>query len=165
MSTLTALLQAHTDTVLAVTLLCIFILVAYTLYLDHKLSKFTKGGTGASLEDTIAGCITQATEIEKRNEILSEHILTLEEKVSHALRNAQTVRYKAFDQNGSNQSFSLALVNEKGNGVIISTLHAHERISTFAKPVEQYTSTYELTDEEKQVLDDAKKAHKTVRKA
>lgn len=136
------------------------ILLIYTFYLDHKIVMLTRGKSGASLEEIIHACIASVAKIEERNEVISMHALTLEEKVSHALRNAQTLRYKAFDTNGSNQSFSIALVNEKGNGVVISSLHSHERMSTFAKPIEHYESTYELTEEELHVLKDAKESHK-----
>jgi hypothetical protein len=71
------------------------------------------------------------------------------------------MRYKAFDASGSNQSFSIALVNEKGNGVVVSSLHSRDRMSTFAKPIENYESTYELTEEELAVLDDARAEHKS----
>lgn len=152
-----SILEAHS---MLLGVLAFTLLAAYTLYLDHKIVVLTRGKNALSLEEVIHDCLKSTTTIEERNELLSKHILTLEEKVSHALRNAQTLRYKAFDTNGSNQSFSIALVNEKGNGAIISSLHAHERISTFAKPIEHYTSTYDLTDEEKHVLEEAKKAHK-----
>lgn len=137
------------------------ILVLYVFYLDHKIVVLTKGKSGSSLEDVIKECIVGTKEIEKRNEFIAKHALVLEEKVSHALRNAQTLRYKAYEVNGSNQSFSVALVNERGNGVIISSLHSHDRMSTFAKPVEKYESTYELTEEEAHVLTEAKQSHKT----
>lgn len=137
----------------------LFVVVCYALYLDHKIVVLTRGKNGASLEDTIKACIDSSLAIEKRNELITSHASLLDKKMSHALRNAQTLRYKAFDTNGSNQSFSIALVNEKGNGVIISSLHSHERMSTFAKPIENYESTYELTEEELAVLDDARAAH------
>ena len=137
----------------------LFVMVCYALYLDHKIVVLTRGKNGASLEDIIKECITSAEKIEKRHELITKHAATLEEKVSHSLRNAQTIRYKAFDTNGSNQSFSIALVNEKGNGVVLSSLHAHDRMSTFAKPLENYESTYELTEEELAVIDDARAAH------
>lgn len=105
-------------------------------------------------------CVESVAKIEERNEVISKHALTLDERVSHAIRNAQTIRYKAFDANGSNQSFSVALVNEKGNGVVISSLHSRDRMSTFAKPIEKYESSYDLTEEELAVLDDAKISHK-----
>ena len=105
-------------------------------------------------------CVDSVAAIEKKNELISEHALTLNTKVAHALRNAQIIRYKAFEVNGSNQSFSIALLNEKGNGVVISSLHARDRISTFAKPIGSYKSTYDLTEEELHVLEESKNAHK-----
>lgn len=140
--------------------LAIAILLIYIFYLDHKIVVLTRGKSGASLEEVIRACLLSVAEIERKNELISKHALTLEEKVATSLRNAQTIRYKAFDQNGSNQSFSVALVNEKGNGVVISSLHSHDRMSTFAKPVESYESTYELTEEELHVLEEAQKAHR-----
>ncbi len=140
--------------------IALFVIVCYALYLDHKVVVLTKGQNGASLEDVIRGCIQSVEAIEKRNELLMQHASLLHEKVSHAIRNVETIRYKAYDQNGSNQSFSVALVNEKGNGVVISSLHSHDRMSTFAKPIQNYESTYDLTEEELAVINDSKASHK-----
>jgi hypothetical protein len=144
----------------SVALSCVIVvLVIYILYLDHKIVAFTRGSHGASLEDIIKSCLTSVAAIEKKNELISKQSEILHDRISHAIRNAQTIRYKAFEVNGSNQSFSIALVNERGNGVVISSLHSHDRIRTFAKPIENYESTYELTEEELAVLDDAKASH------
>ena len=140
--------------------LALFIVLIYAMYLDRKIHRFTRGQTGASLEDIIKSCVDSVSKIEERNELISKHALTLDERVSHFIRNAQTLRYKAFDANGSNQSFSIAFHNEKGNGVIISSLHSRDRMSTFAKPITNYESTYELTEEEVAVIADSKTAHK-----
>lgn len=138
------------------------VLVLYVLYLDHKIVTLTRGESGASLENIIKSCITSAERIRAQNEAIVNHAATLEKKISHAVRNAQTIRYKAYEANGSNQSFSVALVNEQGNGVVITSLHSHDRMSTFAKPIEQYKSTYELTEEELGVLARAKEEHQMV---
>ena len=45
--------------------------------------------------------------------------------------------------------------------MVISSLHVRDRMSTFAKPIENYESTHELTEEELAVIDDARAAHKT----
>lgn len=138
----------------------IFIILIYVTYLHKKIYHLTRGETGASLEKIIKNCVDSVKEIENKNEIISKHALSLDSRVSHALRNAQTIRYKAFETNGSNQSFSVAFLNEKGNGVVITSLHSHDRINTFAKPVEKYTSTYDLTEEELNVIKEAKTSHK-----
>ncbi len=145
--------------ILLLTIALVIVLI-YTMYLDHKIHRFTRGQSGASLEEIIKACVSSVSKIQERNELISKHALTLDERVSHSIRNAQTLRYKAFDANGSNQSFSIALLNEKGNGVIISSLHSRDRMSTFAKPVVNYVSTYELTEEESAVINEAKTEHK-----
>jgi Protein of unknown function (DUF4446) len=144
--------------------IAVLLLLTYTAHLHHKIYRFTRGQTSLSLEELMKACVDGVAKIEERNELISKHALLLDEKITHAIRNVETTRYKAFETNGSNQSFSIALVNEKGNGVIISTLHAHDRVSTFAKPIENYGSTYELTEEELSVLREAKSKHKLTSK-
>lgn len=138
---------------------CFFLF--YLAFLHYKLHVFTRGQNASSLETLMNECISGIAKIEERNELISKHALSLDMRVSHALRNVQTIRYKAFETNGSNQSFSIAFLNEKGTGVVITSLHAHDRISTFAKPIEKYESIYDLTEEEISVINDAKIAHKT----
>lgn len=142
--------------------IALFIVVIYALYLDRKIYTLTRGHSGASLEEIIKECVESVAKIEKRNELISKHAYHMDERVSHSLRNIQTLRYKAYEANGSNQSFSIALLNEKGNGVIISSLHSRDQMSTFAKPVVNYESTYELTEEEVAVIEEAKKEHKLI---
>ena len=87
---------AHSNLLLAIAL---GIVICYALYLDHKIVVLTRGATGASLEDIIRACVDATAKIQERNELISKHALVLDERVSHAIRNAQTVRYKAFDTN------------------------------------------------------------------
>lgn len=150
-------LVQHPYTYIVIVFVLLFI---YIIYLHSKINSFTKGENGKSLEAIIKQCIEGIEEIEKRNELISKHALSLDTRVSHALRNAHMIRYKAFETGGSNQSFSIALLNEKGDGVVLTSLHARDRISTFAKPIEKYGSTYDLTDEEKEVIEGVKNSHK-----
>ncbi|MCF7843696.1 DUF4446 family protein [Candidatus Gracilibacteria bacterium] len=140
--------------------LALILVIIYVVHLHKKIHNLTRGQSGESLENIIKTCVDGVAEIEKRNELISKHAISLDTRVSHALRNAQTIRYKAFETNGSSQSFSIALLNEKGNGVVITSLHAHNHTSTHAKPVEKYSSTHELTEEELAVIEEARAAHK-----
>lgn len=135
------------------------LLLCYVIYLHYKIHTFTRGENATSLESIIRECIESVSKIEEKNETISKHALSLHNKVAHAIRNTQTLRYKAFDSNGSNQSFSVALLNEKGNGVVITSLHVRDQMSTFAKPIEKYSSLYELTEEELHTVNLAKKDH------
>ena len=69
-----------------------------------------------------------------------------------------TVRFNPFKGTGAggNQSFATALLNENGDGVVLSSLYSRERVSVYAKPVQKFSSEYELSGEEKQAIKSAK---------
>jgi hypothetical protein len=137
------------------------LLLIYTAYLHRKISLFTRGEDGKSLESTIKTYLGHVDNLKKHDELIAEHALKLDKRLSQAIRNVSTVRFKAFDPNSSNQSFAIALVNELGDGVILSSLHHRDRVSVFAKPVAHYTSQHDLTEEEQKVLEEAKTSHKS----
>ncbi len=139
---------------------CTVVLLVTTIHQYYKLSIFMRGENGKNLEGTIRDYLDKVDNLKKHDELLAQHAMDLETRLSQCIRNVSTVRFKAFDTNSSNQSFAIALVNEQGNGVILSSLHHRDRFSMFAKPVTQYTSTHDLTEEEQSVLTDAKTAHK-----
>lgn len=140
--------------------IAVLILLVYVAWLHRKLSHFMRGEDGKSLEGTIRTYLGHVDSLRKHDELISEHALKLDARLSQAIRNVSTMRFKAFDQNGSNQSFAVALVNELGNGVILSSLHHRDQVSVFAKPVASYASSHDLTEEEIGVLEEAKTAHK-----
>jgi hypothetical protein len=137
----------------------LFIVLLYVFYLHYKLSHFMRGENARSLESTIRDYLGHVDTLRKHDELIAEHALKLDKRLAQAVRNVATVRFKAFDQNSSNQSFAIALVNELGDGVILSSLHHRDRVSVFAKPVSNYESPHDLTEEEQGVLSEAKHSH------
>lgn len=144
---------------LSLLLTTVFLLIA-NIFLIIKLRKLFKGSKAESLEPLIRECINKIENLEKHDELLGDHAVKLDERLTHAVRNVSLLRFKAFDSGTSNQSFSIALVNEHGNGAIISSLHHRDRVVTYAKPIAHYKSEYDLSEEEKQVLAESEKAHR-----
>ena len=66
------------------------------------------------------------------------------------------VRFNPFDDTGGDQSFALALLDGRGDGVVISSLHGRTGTRFYAKPVKAGTSTLSLSDEEVQALKQAR---------
>lgn len=59
------------------------------------------------------------------------------------------LRYNPYDDTGGDQSFSVALLNKKGNGVVLTSLHARGGTRVFAKPVKEGKGVnYRLSKEE-----------------
>ena len=77
-------------------------------------------------------------------------------KSKESIRNVEMLRFNPFEEQGSNQSFSASLINENGEGLILSSLYGRDRVSFFAKPVSLFKSSYELSVEEKTVLEKTK---------
>jgi hypothetical protein len=86
------------------------------------------------------------------------YMKSLDSRIKKKMTNASLVRFNPFQGEGvgGNQSFSASLADEEGNGVVITSMHTRERTNVFAKPLQNWTSSYELADEEKQALENSK---------
>ena len=63
------------------------------------------------------------------------------------------MKYDAFNQMGGKLSFSLALLDEKNNGVIINSVHSAEGCYCYSKDIRRGQCNISLGAEEKQALD------------
>ena len=83
---------------------------------------------------------------------LREQVATAEEDVRQSLRNVAVVRYDAFGDMGGRLSFSAAIVDDFGDGIIISSIHARSESRTYAKGIVSGRSSITLSPEEQQAL-------------
>lgn len=76
----------------------------------------------------------------------------LRRELAGSLRNVAVVRYDAFGDMGGRLSFSAALLDETGDGIVISSIHARGESRTYAKGLVGGKSDITLTPEEQQAL-------------
>jgi len=83
---------------------------------------------------------------------------SLDERIKKKTMGASTLRFNPFQGGGvgGNQSFSSIFADEEGNGVIITSMHTRERTNVFAKPIKNWKSEHELSEEEMTVINKAK---------
>ncbi|MCR1899260.1 DUF4446 family protein [Irregularibacter muris] len=81
----------------------------------------------------------------------------LDEKLVDCVQKMGVVRYNAFNDMGSDLSYSIAMLDEKNNGVIMSGIYGRDYCNTYAKPITNGESDYKLTAEEILAIDRAKK--------
>lgn len=62
------------------------------------------------------------------------------------------LRFAAFENEGSDLSFSVALVDDNQNGMVMTSIYGRHESRVYAKPIENGTSSYALSEEEKQAL-------------
>jgi hypothetical protein len=78
--------------------------------------------------------------------------------VADALRHVAVVRYDAFRDMGGRMSFSAALLDDAGDGLVISAIHGRAETRSYAKGVKGGTSDQQLSPEERQAIAFATKA-------
>lgn len=110
---------------------------------DRRLSQLVEAGVPTSPELT-------------RIEGLESALASLRGELSQALRHVAVVRYDAFGDMGGRMSFSAAVVDDTGDGMVISSIHARGESRTYAKGIVGGDSEIVLTPEERQALDAAR---------
>lgn len=136
----------------------VVIFAIWTIRLEVKMHRLLKGKNAKSLEDTILQTVESIKHIKEFQKEAVNYFENIEERLSRSIQSVETIRFNPFKGNGDggNQSFSTSFVDEKGDGVVISSLYSRDRISIFSKPLEKFGSTFELTDEEKEVIGTSK---------
>ena len=108
--------------------------------------------SGQQLDTLLQECIRkvddQGLELQKSNARLTP----IEKKLRASVDRAEIVRFRAFENVGSDLSFAFALLNQEGNGIVLSAIHNRDESRVYGKPVEGGESNYSLTAEEKEVI-------------
>ncbi len=72
--------------------------------------------------------------------------------LARALRHLAVVRYDAFGDMGGHLSWSLALLDDEGDGVVLTAIHGRADTRTYAKNVQRWSSTQQLSPEESEAV-------------
>ncbi|PIS38993.1 MAG: hypothetical protein COT34_00880 [Candidatus Nealsonbacteria bacterium CG08_land_8_20_14_0_20_43_11] len=86
---------------------------------------------------------------------LSSEIKKLQERSRSFVQKVGIVRFNPFSDVGGDQSFSIALLDENNDGVVITSLYSRNDNRVYAKPIKNSQSAYLLSEEEKQALNKA----------
>jgi len=136
--------------------IAILVVAVWVVITEKRLKRFFLGKKAKDLEETIITMQDEIVKLTKATEKIQKDVSEINMKLKKSIRGLETIRFNPFPDQGSNQSFAMGLVNEEGDGVVLSSLYSRERMSVFAKPIKNHKSEYELTAEEKEALTKAK---------
>lgn len=140
----------------------IFFLLVWLILLETRIKRFTKGADGRSLEGTIKEILERMDSVDVNLADICSRLDEVDKKLLRNIREVSTVRFNAFGDTGGNQSFASAFINDRGNGVLISSLYGRDRTTVYAKPIKNFNSEYELSKEEKEALKIAKEQQESL---
>lgn len=136
-----------------VLLILVITFMCKTIYLDKKYKKFMKKlGESENLEEDLENYMYKVERVEKQNAEILGQLSGLDKDLEGCIQKVGIVRYSAFQDTGSDLSFSLALLDEKNNGVVMNGIYSREMSNIYAKPVETGNSSYTLSEEEQQAI-------------
>lgn len=160
------LLSINTELLIYILIGVVLVLLIWNIRLEVKLRRLLSGKDSKSLEDTIIHIREGHDEFCSFRKDIEQYLELVEERLMRSVQGVETIRFNPFKGSGGggNQSFATAFVNERGNGVVISTLYARDRMSFFSKPVDNFISTHELTSEEKEAIEKARTSMKISKK-
>lgn len=121
--------------------------------LKKKYRKMMRGNDNKNIEEVINNYLDEVEKIKENNENLMNQYGTITSKLSKSIQKTAITRYKAFDDVGSDLSFSLALLDDENNGIMLTSIYGRNESTVYAKPIDSGISRYDMSDEEKEVLD------------
>jgi hypothetical protein len=107
---------------------------------------------GGSLQQLLDSHLGKVIEVGTKMEELGAMYENLETRSRGSLQHVGMVRFNPFEDTGSDQSFAIALLDDRRDGIVLSSLHGRGGTRVFAKPVEGGESKHQLSDEEAQAI-------------
>jgi uncharacterized protein YjeT (DUF2065 family) len=122
---------------------------------NKRIAKFFSNTGDKSMEKVLERELKKMKKTEEDIKLLVENMKWIEGVSRRGVSKVGITRYNPFKDIGGEQSFSIAMLDNAGSGVIMSSLHAGEGTRVYAKPVMEGASSYQLTEEEKQTIEKA----------
>lgn len=117
-----------------------------------RTTQFFKGKKAENLEEVISEIFKKQKTTEENIHKALNKIKNLDKVALHSIQKVGVIRFNPFSDIGSNQSFVVAFLDQKDDGVVISSLHAKEGTRIYAKPIKSGESTYPLSKEEEEAI-------------
>ena len=129
-------------------------LILILRFFNRLVRRTKKGDLKRVLEKVLA------VEVENTRAIkmLGKEIDKLQDEGQFHVQKVGLIRFNPFRETGGDHSFSIALLDGKDTGVILTGLHTRERTRVYAKAIKKGKSEHELSNEEKKAFTKAKKA-------
>ena len=107
---------------------------------------------GDALRDVLEAQAARIERLEKAARALNARDNKQQVLIEGGVRRVALLRYDAFEDVGGRLSFSCALLDEHGTGVVLTSINGRQETRVYAKTVEEGTSTYNLSVEETEAI-------------
>lgn len=148
-------IAAYYIEIIMVMAVCIFVLLISSIILririkqsKEKYNAFVRGIDGINVEELFIQTDKDIRDIQRDIELFQKDLTNLETKLTFAIQKVGFNRYNAFNDMGSELSFSIALLDNFKNGFVLTSIYGRENSVSYAKPVRDGQSNIPLSAEE-----------------
>lgn len=134
--------------------LCLVVALVGLRRMRSRYADLLRSSSGESLEDILQQYLQYAVDAKERADSADERLAQLLKQVQGCLQRSGIVRFDAFDTVSGKQSFSLALLDADGDGVVLTTLYGRDSCRVYGKQV-RGGKAESLTQEEQQAIEAA----------
>ncbi len=139
--------------IIIILLLAFIILLGKVIGLNKRYKKFmVKLGEGKDIQEDLENYMYRVERVEKQNADILNQINGLDKDLEGCIQKVGILRYSAFQDTGSDLSFTLALLDEHDDGVVFNGIYSREMSNIYAKPIENGKSKYTLSEEEQEAI-------------
>lgn len=124
-----------------------------------KYNRFMNGLSDRNMEELLEDCLSSVNLVSSKNRDIELKLNQIDRTILQCVQKVGIVRFNAFDNVGSDLSFSIALLDNNDSGIVLSGIYARDSSSTYAKPISSGKSKYSLSAEEMQAIDIARKTN------
>jgi len=132
----------------------IVILLAYRRMTGRlrRLSHLLRLADRGSLDEMVNALSRNIEETNRRLDDVAAWQRAADETLAGCARTPVMLRFRAFDGVGGDLSYSCAILDGKGDGVILTALHSQNASFSYGKPVESGRSVYQFSTEEQEAV-------------
>lgn len=112
----------------------------------------TQGMTG---DEAVGALLTRIERLERAARTLHSTDKRQQAQIEGGVRRVALLRYDAFEDVGGRLSFSAALLDDHGTGMVLTSINGRQETRVYAKPVASGTSQYNLSSEEEEAINRA----------
>lgn len=144
--------------ILAVLVVLIVFLIIHFLKLKKRFDLFFKGSGIKNFEGILVEQIKKTLKQEKDIKNILKEISKLNKISEISFQKFKIKRYNPFKDVGGDQSFIIVLLDGQNNGFVINSLYTREGNRIYAKFIEQGISKYQVSEEERKLIEQAIKS-------
>jgi len=141
---------------LAVIAFVLAVINAFLLWYFHqtnkKIDRLLEKGKIKNFKDVFLSLKQKNEDLEEEIKKAFLKIKDLEDTCQTTIRKIGMVRFNPFNDVGGNQSFALAMMDNKNNGFVISSFFTKEGNRVYAKTIKNGESDHTLSEEEKEAI-------------